>query len=219
MKYIVRLLILVGAVSAMGTASASAGTCQMNFSAVLHTPFSVQMATAYGQDNDYYSWSSYDCFNEASSEVYAVAYWACTTRSAAHTWSVWVDAYYNSAYVNSFFNYGNCNGINDYSTMTLGQSLNPDDTISSPNSSYTLYYQLDGNLVLYHGSSAVWSSVTNPSSPGQAIMQNDGNFVVYDSSSSPLWASGTNPSGAYLAIRNDGYIAVYSSTGVLLWRS
>ena len=48
--------------------------------------------------------------------------------------------------------------------------------------------QSDGNLVLHHGATVVWSSGTS-SAGAHALLQGDGNLVVYSSTSQPLWAS------------------------------
>jgi hypothetical protein len=97
------------------------------------------------------------------------------------------------------------------STLASGQ------TLASPTGKYQLTMQSDGNLVLHHGATEVWSSGT--SSPGaHALLQGDGNLVVYSSSSQPLWASKTdgNP-GAYLALSDDGGLALISTGGCTLW--
>ena len=75
----------------------------------------------------------------------------------------------------------------------------------------------DGNLVLHHGATEVWSSGTS-SAGAHALLQGDGNLVVYSSASQPLWASNTdrNP-GAYLVVTDDGTLALISTAGGTLW--
>jgi hypothetical protein len=51
--------------------------------------------------------------------------------------------------------------------------------------------QTDGNLVLYSGGEAVWSSGTSGNPGAQAVLQNDGNFVIYSASGRALWNTGT----------------------------
>ena len=98
-----------------------------------------------------------------------------------------------------------------------GASLAAGQTLSSPNASSTLTMQSDGNLVLHHGATAVWSSGTS-SAGSHAVMQGDGNLVVYSGASVPQWASNSdgNP-GAYLVVADDGTIAILSTTGGTLW--
>ncbi|HEX4518785.1 MAG TPA: Ig-like domain repeat protein [Gaiellaceae bacterium] len=93
------------------------------------------------------------------------------------------------------------------SALTAGQS------ILSPNGAYRLTMQGDGNLVEYHGATALWATGTNPSGVS-AEMQADGNLVVHGTS----WTSGTagNP-GAYLALSDAGRLELVSAGGVTLW--
>jgi hypothetical protein len=92
--------------------------------------------------------------------------------------------------------------------------------VNSCDGRFQLVMQADGNLVLYQGTKALWSSGTagHPSSRG--AMQADGNLVVYDKSGAALWASRTsgNP-GARLAIQNDGNLVIYSAAGKTIWAS
>ncbi len=93
------------------------------------------------------------------------------------------------------------------------------DYIASANGAYRLYYQWDGNLVLYEwpsGTPLWWTGAGYDA--GYAAMQTDGHFVVYDANTNPVWWSGTagNP-GAYLVLWNSGILAIHSSTGEVLW--
>ena len=91
-----------------------------------------------------------------------------------------------------------------------GHGLAPGETINSCDGRYALTLQGDGNLVLYHGANALWSSGTAGSDSRRAVMQGDGNFVVYGASAA-RWSTGTdgNP-GASLAIQDDGNVVVYA---------
>lgn len=106
-------------------------------------------------------------------------------------------------------------------SLAPGGDLKSNQYVRSPSGKYRLVYQSDGNLVLYNGSSALWSSVTYQYSTGKAVMQTDGNLVVYDAGNVARFASHTSGnSGAYLAVTNLGTVAIYSSSGyvVLWWR-
>jgi hypothetical protein len=80
--------------------------------------------------------------------------------------------------------------------------------------------QLDGNLVVYQGTTPLWSDKRFRTSDFVATMQSDGNFVVYDLGSVPRFASNTSGhAGAYLVMQPDGNLVVYSSANVPLWAS
>ncbi|MGX9727580.1 MAG: hypothetical protein ACTFAK_09745 [Candidatus Electronema sp. VV] len=96
--------------------------------------------------------------------------------------------------------------------------------IISADRRFKLIMQGDCNLVLYQGSTALWSSGTHgDGNKCWAIMQGDGNLVVYKSISSTtgraVWAAGThgNP-GAYVTVQNDGNTVVYKNNKAL-WAS
>ena len=99
-----------------------------------------------------------------------------------------------------------------------GARLNAGDSLRSPNGSYHLNMQNDGNLVAYDAANTpIWASATSGTA-SYAVMQADGNLVVYSAAGQPLWASNTdgNP-GAYLTLANDGYLTVDSAAGTPLW--
>ena len=104
--------------------------------------------------------------------------------------------------------------------MIAPQSLQPAQTLVSCDQRFTLIEQAtDGNLVVYEGSTALWSASTSGHAGAYAVMQGDGNFVVYDGGTA-LWSSQTsgNP-GAWLAMQTDGNLVVYSASNVALWSS
>lgn len=99
------------------------------------------------------------------------------------------------------------------------QVLTPDSGITSENGHFTLWYQGDGNLVLYNRDGVpFWSSGTQGSSPGVVIMQGDGNLVIYDFSGIPVWASMTFWAGSVLSMQGDGNLVIYAA-GIPVWAS
>jgi hypothetical protein len=102
--------------------------------------------------------------------------------------------------------------------LSHGRSLAPGATLVSGSGSYSLIYQLDGNLVLKDSSGTpVWGNPGPVGSPNKAIMQDDANFVVY---SATIWSTGTvldSHSGAYFVVQDDGNLVVYYLDGTVLW--
>lgn len=81
-----------------------------------------------------------------------------------------------------------------------------------------LYFQPDGNLVVYDEfGRARWSSHT-VSRGNKTLFQSDGNFVVYDGSGHPTWTSNTCCwSGNKLDIQTDGNVVIYNPFFFPLW--
>jgi hypothetical protein len=109
--------------------------------------------------------------------------------------------------------------------LASGDSLSPNETVTSADGRFQLQYQDDGNLVLRRLSDSgvlwaanCWPSCQNWGSAGSADMQPDGSFVVHNGDGAAVWASFTegNP-GAYLKVQSDGNVVIYSESGVALW--
>jgi hypothetical protein len=100
-------------------------------------------------------------------------------------------------------------------TLYGGQSLAAGQFIVNGNFRFVVQAR-DGNVVLYEGGKALWSTGTTRHAGDHLAMQRDGNLVVY-SGNKPLWSSGTaGHAGAHLAIVN-GRVAILSSGGAVLW--
>ncbi len=98
-----------------------------------------------------------------------------------------------------------------------GEALEPGERIVSPNGDLALVMQeTDGNLVLYRGTTPLWS--TGPAGPGaRAVMQTDGNFVIYSAGGGAGWNSRTERfEGASLALQDDENIVI-SHLGRTIW--
>jgi len=102
--------------------------------------------------------------------------------------------------------------------LTANQTFAVNQPILSCDGRFKLVLGGDGNLVLYQGSSALWSAKTYGKGGTKALMQGDGNFVIYTASGSPVWSTGTaGNSGASLTVQDDGNVVIYSSAGKGLW--
>jgi hypothetical protein len=108
--------------------------------------------------------------------------------------------------------------------LSSGQTMNPGDYLVSPNGTYQLIFQTDGNLVLYQGSAgsytnAVWSTSTQGKGATTVVMQTDGNCVLYVGTAA-AWATNTagNP-GAYLAVQDSGILTVYTAANLVTYDS
>jgi len=97
-------------------------------------------------------------------------------------------------------------------------------TTTSENGKYLLVMQDDGNLVIYEGTVAKWSSGTHGkgTKPYKLVMQGDGNLVIYDNSNDAIWASNTagKGTGPYrLVMQDDRNLVIYDKNDTSLWAS
>lgn len=88
---------------------------------------------------------------------------------------------------------------------------------------FKLVAQSDFNVVLYQGSTALWSTKTSGrATMGKFSIQSDGNLVLYNNTDIAVWKSNTSghPS-AVLFLQNDGNLVLYSSEGSssALWKT
>lgn len=98
-------------------------------------------------------------------------------------------------------------------TLNKGQKLEVGQSLTSNNGAYKVTLQDDGNLVLYAGEQAVWSTETNGKSVQRAELQDDGNFVLY-ASDGAVWASQTaGASDVRLVLQDDRNLVLYASDG------
>jgi len=75
----------------------------------------------------------------------------------------------------------------------------------------------DGNLVLYHGTKAIWAF--GPRADSWFTVQTDGNMVAYKSEGGVAWASNTYGKGAgNLVLQDDGNLVLYRvSDHTVIW--
>jgi|GEM_PF-1213307 len=85
---------------------------------------------------------------------------------------------------------------------------------------FQLVHQGDGNVVLYAGSSPLWSTGTVGKSTAQFVMQGDGNVVLYQGNGRAAWNTATHGQGtAALVVQDDGNVVVYGPNWRVLWQT
>lgn len=98
-------------------------------------------------------------------------------------------------------------------SLNPNTTMQPGDFITSPNGRFVLTMQSDGNLVIYSGRRAMWSSNTYGNYGAYAKFQNDGNFVIYSLSDQALWSTATYGLGAnILTLKDNGNFYVLANT-------
>lgn len=104
--------------------------------------------------------------------------------------------------------------------LASGIELRPNESRTAHGRAFTFVYQGDGNLVLYRGSTPLWSSGTAGQPAHLVAMQGDGNLVVYSRPNVPVFASGThgNP-GAQLYVESNGRLVIRARDGRVLLES
>jgi hypothetical protein len=104
--------------------------------------------------------------------------------------------------------------------LTVGQTMNSNQYITSGNVEFALIMQTDGNLCEYNNTKALWCSGTSGNPGAYLGVQGDGNIVIYSSSGHALWATGTNgDSLSSFYMQTDGNIVAYTTSGQAVWAS
>lgn len=100
--------------------------------------------------------------------------------------------------------------------LLSNESITTGQRLISKNGYYKLVLQGDGNLVVYRGKKAIWSSRTNGSKANKLVLQRDGNLVLYKPRRA-VWATHTRPqSPDKLVLQNDGNLVLYH-IGKAVW--
>jgi surface antigen len=94
------------------------------------------------------------------------------------------------------------------STLHSGEQLAAGEELLSPDGAYKLIMQGDGNLVLYHEGTALWSSGVEGEG-SYVAMQGDGNLVIYNHGSTKWNTNTAGFSGADLQVQDDGNVVIY----------
>jgi len=103
--------------------------------------------------------------------------------------------------------------------LVAGSVLMPGQTMSSPNEQYYVQMRGDGALAVYdRGWNEKWYVSTN-SPGAFLVVQKDGNLVLYKGSTAVWSTGTYGNEGARLRLGDDGTLALYSGSGVVLWRA
>lgn len=90
--------------------------------------------------------------------------------------------------------------------------------IETAERSTKLFFQNDGNVVLYKGNQPLWATGTDGKDADRLIMQTDGNLVLYDKAMKPLWYSGTAGNGSSrLELQSDNNLVIYRAGEQATW--
>jgi hypothetical protein len=101
-----------------------------------------------------------------------------------------------------------------------GASLPRDHKFFSPNRQFCAVFQGDGNLVVYKGAEALWSSESHGKGGARCVYQADGNLVIYGSGGQVVWAANTHGKGTgvrVLRMQDDGNLVAYGGDGTAVW--
>jgi len=103
--------------------------------------------------------------------------------------------------------------------LNMGQNLYPGQQLLSPNHTFRVILQTDGNLVVYNASNQpIWSSGTNGRSVAYLAMQGDSNLVLRGTDGVAVWTTTTQGmGGTYLSMQDDGNLIVYTSSNQATW--
>jgi len=89
----------------------------------------------------------------------------------------------------------------------------------SPNHTYWMVMQGDGNLVVYDAAGRPkWATGTSVGG-SFLVLQSDGNLVMYSPDNAPVWTTATAAPGATLAMQDDGNLVLYDGSGRPIWDS
>jgi hypothetical protein len=98
--------------------------------------------------------------------------------------------------------------------LNTGGRLAPGDQLT--HGPYRAVMQTDGNLVVYSGSTVLWSSQTYGNPGSHLDLQQDGNLVIYTATGAPVWATFSS-GGTRLAMQADGNLVEYRADGSPAW--
>lgn len=119
------------------------------------------------------------------------------------------------------FVFTSCNkeDVTNSDTLQSNEELKPGQYIASDNNIYRMYFQHDGNCVLYKNDTvAIWN--TKSFGAVKCVMQEDGNFVLYNSQNKSIYDTQTyGNKGAKLKLEDDGNLTIVSLDNKIIWES
>lgn len=104
------------------------------------------------------------------------------------------------------------------STLSAGQKLTANQFLASPNSRYCFLMQSDGNAVIYDVNRGIWSTGTNGANRF-LFFQTNGDLVVYGGSTPLWTSATFNRSGTRLTLQDDGNLVIYRANNTGVWSS
>jgi hypothetical protein len=105
-------------------------------------------------------------------------------------------------------------------TLTRCAALTRGQQLVSHNRQYRFAMQADGNAVLYHGRTPLWTSDTAHRAVRGITLQCDQNLVLNATNKQPLWSSGTRgEGGSHLVMQDDGNAVLYTAANRPTWNT
>ena len=106
------------------------------------------------------------------------------------------------------------------SSNSVDVPLKEGNVITSKNNKLELNMQDDGNLVLYCGSIAIWSSETSGDGAKKwATFQKDGNLAIRQDEKIIYASNSYNGGGEKFVVEDDANLVIYANTGMAIWSS
>lgn len=103
--------------------------------------------------------------------------------------------------------------------IKVGEVLVVNRSIKSPNGTYSLVLQDDGNFVLSGSGKPLWDSKTYESrKASKGILQADGNLRLFDDDNREKWSSGTGGkgnAGSLLIVQDNGDVVIKSNDNTI----
>jgi hypothetical protein len=106
-------------------------------------------------------------------------------------------------------------------TLRRNQNFDMGQWLQSSNGAYRLVMQSDANLVLYHGSRAIWASGTNGKAVHHLKLHDNGCLALIDARGNWLWRPSPDPcnkGGDRLVVQSDGNLVLYAGSRAV-WAS
>lgn len=103
--------------------------------------------------------------------------------------------------------------------LSSGEALLPGQQLTSQDGRFALKAQPDGNLVLWFGSTSLWSSGTATGKSLYVRLETGGAVNLVDAAQASLWSTPAAGANAILTLQNDGNLVLKTSGGSVVWQS